>query len=353
VSIKRKDKHVHSHFARLLASVVACVFVNIAAVKAEKAPTADPKKVQADPQFAVQGEYLGTVKSGSGEVKYGVQVIALGDAKYRAVVHRNGLPSETWKKQDRLGAAESELIDGVITFKGAGGLAVTQWKDGGLVISDPARPDYGGKLSKVIRKSPTLNARPPKNAKILFGGKARNDFAPEKVTEDGLLMPGVTSKTTFRNCTLHLEFLLPFEPKGRGQDRGNSGCYMQGRYEAQILDSFGLEGKNNEAGGIYEVADPKMNMCFPPMSWQTYDIDFTAPRFDALGKKTRNAKMTLSFNGVLVQKDVEIPGPTRAAVQKESPAPGPVYLQDHGHPVRFRNIWIVEKEWTPTTVPAK
>jgi hypothetical protein len=94
-------------------------------------------------------------------------------------------------------------------------------------------------------------------------------------------------------------------------------------------------------------------MCFPPMSWQTYDIDFTAPRFDASGRKTRNAKMTVRFNGVLVQKDVEIPGPTRAAIQKESPGPGPLHLQDHSHPVRFRNIWIVEKESTPTTTQAR
>jgi len=86
-----------------------------------------------------------------------------------------------------------------------------------------------------------------------------------------------------------------------------------------------------------------VNMCFPPMSWQTYDIDFKAPRFDASGRKTQNAKMTVLFNGVLVQKDVEVPGPTRAAIQKESPASGPLYLQDHGHPVRFRNIWIVEQ----------
>jgi hypothetical protein len=337
--------------ARLLVSVLVCAFVGAAAVRAEKAPAADPKKVQADPQFAVQGEYAGTINSSRGKIKYGIQVIALGEGKYRAVVHRNGLPGEGWKKADRLGSAENEIIDGVITFKETGGTAVTQWKEGALVLSDPARPDYGGRLEKVVRKSPTLGAKPPKGAKILFAGRNRNDFPPDKVTEDGLLMQGVTSKTTFQDCALHMEFMLPFEPKGRGQDRGNSGCYMQGRYEAQILDSFGLEGKNNEAGGIYEVSDPAVNMCFPPMSWQTYDIEFTAPRFDASGMKTQNAKMTVRFNGVLVQKDVEVPGPTRAAVTKESPDPGPLYLQDHGHPVRFRNIWIVERTAASATRP--
>ncbi len=342
-----------SRLAKLAASVVVFAFIGTVAVRAEKAPAADPKKVEADPQFAVQGEYEGEINSGDGKVKFGIQVIALGEGKYRAVVHRNGLPGEKWKKEDRLGSAENEIVDGVITFKETGGTAVTQWKDGALVISDPNRPDYGGKLKKVTRKSPTLGAKPAKNAKVLFGGKERNDFPPEKVTEDGLLMQGANSRTTFKNCTLHLEFMLPFEPKGRGQGRGNSGCYMQGRYEVQILDSFGLEGKDNEAGGIYEVSDPKLNMCFPPMSWQTYDIDFTAPRFDASGRKTRNARMTVRFNGVIVQKDLEIPGPTRAAIQKESPESGPLHLQDHSHPVRFRNIWIVERESSPTSTQAR
>ncbi len=338
-----------TRLARLQVFVVVFALINTAAMGAEKAPVADVKQVAADPQFAVQGEYAGAVKSGTREIKYGIQVIALGDGKYRAVVYRNGLPGEGTKKEDRLGAADSEIIDGVITFKETGGTAITQWKDGELLLSDPARPNYGGKLKKVVRKSPTLGAKPPKNAKVLFGGKDRNDFAADKVTEDGLLMQGSNSKTTFKDCTLHLEFMLPFEPKGRGQDRGNSGCYLQGRYEVQILDSFGLEGKNNEAGGIYEVSDPKVNMCYPPMSWQTYDVEFTAPRFDAAGNKTHGAKMTVRFNGVLVQKDVEIPGPTRAAIQKESPEPGPLHLQDHSHPVRFRNIWITEKESRPVT----
>lgn len=345
---------MYSQVARLLqTTIVICGFINTAWVWAEKAPMADMKKVQADPQFAVQGEYAGTIQANGGEIKFGIQVIALGEGKYRAVVHRNGLPGESWKQKDRLGSADSEVINGVITFKETGGTAITQWKDGALHISDPARADYGGKLEKVIRKSPTLGAKPPKDAKVLLDEKGHTDFPDEKMTEDHLLMQGANSRTTFKDCTLHLEFRLPFTPEGRGQDRGNSGCYMQGRYEAQILDSFGLEAKDNEAGGIYEVAVPTVNMCLPPMSWQTYDVDFAAPRFDASGKKTQNARMTVRLNGVIVQKDVEIPGPTRAAIQNESPEPGPLHLQDHGHPVRFRNIWLVEKAYVPPTIQAK
>ena len=119
---------------------------------------------------------------------------------------------------------------------------------------------------------------------------------------------------------------------------------MQGRYEVQILDSFGLEGKHNECAGIYEVKAPSVNMCFPPLSWQTYDVEFTAPRFDENGKKTSNARMTVRHNGVLVHENVEVPGPTRAAPNKEGSEPGPIFLQDHGNPIRFRNVWVLEKK---------
>ncbi len=136
--------------------------------------------------------------------------------------------------------------------------------------------------------------------------------------------------------------MLSYMPSAREQARSNSGCYVQGRYEVQILDSFGLKGEKNECGAIYDVSAPSTNMCFPPLSWQTYDIDFTAAKFDENGEKMADAKMTVRHNGVVVQKDVPVPTATRAAPNKEGPGPGPIYLQDHGNPVRFRNIWVVE-----------
>jgi len=177
---------------------------------------------------------------------------------------------------------------------------------------------------------------------VLFDGSSADNFEGGRMTPDKLLMEGVTSKRKFGNCTLHVEFRLPYMPKASGQGRGNSGCYLQGRYEVQILDSFGLAGKNNECGGIYSIKDTDQNMCFPPLTWQTYDIDYVAATFGADGKKTNNARITVKHNGVVIHDHVELPHATTAAPVKEGVEPGPLYLQNHGNPVRFRNIWIVE-----------
>ena len=197
-------------------------------------------------------------------------------------------------------------------------------------------------LKKLERKSPTLGAAPPTGAIVLFDGKIAEKFSPGILTPDGLLAAGATSEQKFQSCQLHVEFVLPFMPEARGQGRGNSGCYLQGRYEVQILDSFGLKGENGECGGVYGIKAPDVSMCLPPLAWQTFDIDYTAAKFDG-DKKVRDATITVKHNGVIVHKDVPLPQATTAAPEPEGPAPGPIYLQDHGNPVRHRNVWIVEK----------
>ena len=196
-------------------------------------------------------------------------------------------------------------------------------------------------LQKVVRKSPTLGAKPPEGAVVLFDGSNADEWNPKgKLSDDKLLMQGVTSKRKFQSYNMHMEFRLSFMPYARGQGRSNSGFYNQGRYEVQILDSFGLEGKHNECGGIYTIEPPSVNMCFPPLSWQTYDIEYHAAKYDDAGKKTKQAWMTVKHNGIVVHEKTELDHATTAHPTKEGPEPGPIFFQDHGNPVRFRNIWV-------------
>ena len=132
------------------------------------------------------------------------------------------------------------------------------------------------------------------------------------MSEDKLLMQGANSVKRFQSHKLHVEFRTPFQPKARGQGRGNSGCYLQARYEVQMLDSFGLTGHHNECGGIYSIKPPDVNMALPPLSWQTYDIEFTAAKFKD-GKKVANARITVLHNGVKIHDNVELPKRTTAS----------------------------------------
>jgi hypothetical protein len=161
------------------------------------------------------------------------------------------------------------------------------------------------------------------------------------LTEDKHLAVGCESRATFGDHTLHIEFRTPFMPHARGQGRGNSGVYIHSRYECQVLDSFGLEGKDNECGGIYSISEPDVNMCLPPLAWQTYDIDFTAARYEN-GKKVKNARVTIKHNGVVIHEDLELSKGTPGK-DPEGPEPAGVFLQDHGNPVVFRNVWVVER----------
>ena len=294
-----------------------------------------------DPDFKIQGEYKGKLEQDNQELPLGLQVIALGEGKFHATAYGGGLPGEGWDGFTRFEADDGQLKDGKVVF-GSEQDTHGEIKDGVVrVLSVDGA--LMAELKKTERKSPTLGAKPPAGAVVLFDGSSPSEFEGGRMTPDGLLIAGATSKRAFQDCQLHVEFLLPFMPEARGQGRGNSGCYLQGRYEVQMLDAFGLKGEDNECGGIYSIKAPDVNMCYPPLSWQTYDIDYTAAKFED-GKKVKNAKITVKHNGVVIHKDVELPNVTTAAPRAEGPEPGPIYLQDHGNPVRYRNIWVVEKK---------
>jgi len=194
---------------------------------------------------------------------------------------------------------------------------------------------------------------PPKGATILFDGKSTNGFETVDgkrpiawtLTPEGAMRVtrgGIVSKAKIAEpVRLHVEFRVPYMPKFKGQARGNSGVYLQGRYEVQVLDSYGLESQDNDCGGIYKVAKPLVNACKAPTIWQAYDIDFQPPVFEN-GRKVKAARITVRQNGKLIHDDVEIPlDNTVSGLGGDPSTPGPLHLQDHGDPVEFRNIWLV------------
>jgi hypothetical protein len=292
--------------------------------------TYDSAKAE-DPDFSIQGEY------GSSKDKNGAQVVALGAGKFDAYILEAGLPGDGWDKSKGRVKISGKIEDGVVKFSGKGISA--EIKDSKITVTKEGASPFT--LARVERKSPTLGKKAPEGAIVLFDGSSVDGWKKGKMT-DGLLLHGTTSKETFQNYHLHLEFMPPYRPFDRGQGRGNSGVYHQGRYETQVLDSFGLEGKMNETGGIYSIAAPRLNMCFPPLNWQTYDVDFTAAIFEN-GKKVKNGRITVKLNGVLIQDNIELTHSTTASPLKESAAPGPIYLQNHGNPVFYKNIWIIKK----------
>ena len=323
---------------RLILTSALWLFTAACAFAAEGEAFTDPTK--AGPDFGVQGEYKGKLEIPDQDAFVGAQVIALGDGKFRGVFYFGGLPGDGWKRGDMQLAVDSSTEDGVITFMGEQGSA--KLDDGKLVIQDVGGSVLG-KLEKVERKSPTLGAKPPEGAKVLFDGKNTDQWLGGKIVDGNLLLAGTRSKDQFQDFTFHIEFRPPFVPKARGQGRGNSGVYLQDRYELQVLDSFGLEGENNECGGFYQLAQPEVNMCLPPLAWQTYDIDFTAARFDG-DTKTKNARVTVKHNGVTIHDNFELPKLTPGGAPQEAPGKGPFMLQAHGNPVTYRNIWVVEKK---------
>jgi len=222
-------------------------------------------------------------------------------------------------------------------------------------LAQDAAPFPAPKLEPLVVTPGRTSTDPPSDAVVLFDGKSldkwrSSDGSPAKWrVRDGYMEVAagtgdIRTADSFGDCQLHIEWATPAVPKGEGQERGNSGVFLMERYEIQVLDSYiNKTFYHGQAGSVYKQYAPLVNASRPPGEWQSYDIIFRAPRFDEQGKVTERARVTVLHNGVLIQNNVEIYGNTyddRAALYIAHPLQEPLRLQDHGFPVRYRNIWI-------------
>lgn len=295
------------------------VYVTLALSLSAQAATKKPEPVWTDvktaareiPHFNLVGEYV----SRSGP--RALQTNLLPDGKFLVATYEGGLPGAGWDK--------TAIVSKV------------------LAANDLQEVLKGFKKTK--RVSPTMGKPAPKAAILKFP----QDFPDVK---DGLLWSGTHTKKHLGSFRMHLEFRVPMKPGANpsSQKRGNSGIYIFHNYEVQVLDSFALDldQKNNAilaesqntqwCGALYKAKIPELNMAFPPLTWQTYDIVFQAPKFQG-EKKTQNARITVYHNGVKIHDNVELRAGTGAGAKRKQVAQGPIVFQGHGNPVVYRNVW--------------
>lgn len=304
-----------------------------------------------EPDDGIMGEYAGKYRpEGGSACPAEAKVIGEGDGQYRCVLTAG--EGDKAVKVELKGKAEGKRV------ALAGRVGDVEWKgtlEGGeALVAESKTGEFG--LKYAVRKSPTEGAKPPDGAVVLLpfepGKPTSLDAwcsmdgkpAPWKVLGDGSIQVdggNIRTRKDMGDVQLHVEFRCPYMPKDRGQGRGNSGVYLHSRYEVQVLDSFGLEPRDNECGGIYSVGSPKVIASLPPGRWQTYDVTFHSPEV-ADGKITKPAVLTVRHNGVLIHENVKADHVTTAGVGGPVVSPAPLMIQDHGNAVRYRNIWYTE-----------
>ena len=301
----------------LIVSILAAAATGFAA-KQPPVPsyTTAEEALSAYPAFARVGEYT------SREGNSAIQANMLPDGTFLVAEYTGGLPGDGWDKSAIVSSVKSpeELETALEGYK------------------------------KIERTSPTMGKKQPEDAVLRFP----EDFT--NVKSDGLMLAGSKTRKDIGSFRMHIEFLMPFKPERNlsNQDRGNSGIYIFNNYELQVMDSFGLDFENRDnnankmdslnkqwCGCLYKMKLPDVNMTFPPLQWQTYDIDFTAPVFDG-ETKVKNARITVRHNGEVIHDDVELETGTGLGAKRPQLAEGPVYFQNHGTPVKYRNVWATE-----------
>jgi hypothetical protein len=289
------------------------------------------------PEAEVQGIYEGALK----DAKFEARVVALGKDAYKIFL--------------RLTQADGKLVKAELEGKAEGDALAFKSKDGEWSATYTAGTLKGAgpggaalEAKRVQRKPPTLGKAPPTGAIVLLDGKDFSNLTKKgdeewKPAEDGSIQVpkgGMNSKMQFDGSyDYHVEFMCPLMPSARGQGRGNSGCYQANGDEVQVLDSFGMETyKGGGCGGLYNYKDPDVFDVFslaslPPLEWQTYDIEYRVEKKD--GKPSGKPHITVTHNGIKIHDNAEL---------KFDAKKGGLHFQDHGNPVRFRNIWLVPKE---------
>ena len=332
-------RHKPSTFLFTATFAFFCLILAGTTVFAQPPATLDINQAKKDADFPFLGEFVGPVETKPGRYeRIALQIRPIGNKSFEAIQYMGGLPGEKSHV-----AKPTKLIalrhDDFLVLSG-GPYALVVHPDRCIVIDKDG--NRKGWLERIVRKSPTLGAPAPKDAVVMFDGTSTKLFKDAKMTKDGLLMEGTEFKLMFQDFNLHLEFMLPYKPLGRGQDRGNSGVYLQSRYEVQVLDSFAKIPEFNDCGSLYRTRKPDLNMALVPLQWQTYDIMFTAPRWASDPSKVHNARITVWLNGVKIHDNVELPSKTGAG-KIEEPTLLPIKLQDHNNPVRYRNIWLIDR----------
>lgn len=310
----------------------------------------------------VMGNYQGSISGPGWEGKtIRAQVAALSVIRYRAVFYLGADNAEQrleikgskesgpdiLKAEDKAKAKKEVVIafTGEVDYNGKCTIAgkITNETFTGTITNKKNEGRF--ELKRVFLEPPTRGQKAPEGAIVLLDGTNMdqwNALPHWQLQGDGSIQTvgsNLATKQELGDGVYHIEFMNPFMPSESGQARGNSGVYIFGRYEVQVLDSFGDLPADNLCGGIYQKAKPLVCASLPPLQWQTYDITFKGPKFDAGGKKTKDAVITVLHNGVLIHDKVVLPSLTPGGVSDKENPNGVLMFQDHNNPVRFRNVW--------------